>query len=187
MLKWIIRRKLKAFGRENHYDVSHMQELLNADLGAFLKFVRATTLGYYRKDIPLEVHYAAGLTAVIHADCGPCTQLGVNFALKAGLAEATVAAIASGNDAAMSPDVALGVRFARAVIAHDADADTLRAEIVRRWGQRALISLTFAIIAAALYPTLKYGLGHGQACTRIMVGDQKITPRQVPTAAARLA
>ena len=186
-MKWIIRRKLKAFGRENHYDVSHMHELLNADLGAFLKFARATALGYYRKDLPLEVHYAAGLTAVIHADCGPCTQLGVNFALKAGLSARTVAAIASGDDAAMSPEVALGVRFARAVIARDAEADTLRAEIVRRWGQRALISLTFAIIAAALYPTLKYGLGHGQACTRIVVGDQSITPRQAPLGAARIA
>src|SRR5687768_8668603 len=82
MLKWMIRRKLNALERQNHYEMSHMHELLDADLGAFLKMLRAASLGYYRKDVPIDVYYAAGLTAIVHADCGPCTQLGVNFALK---------------------------------------------------------------------------------------------------------
>ena len=183
MLKWMIRRKLKAFEREHGYDASFMRELLDTDLGAFLKFGRATGMGNYRKDVPLEVHFAAGLTSSIHADCGPCTQLGVDFALQAGVAAPTLAAIVAGDEAAMSPEVALGVRFARAVIAHDAEADRWREEIVRRWGPRALIALTFAIMTAQLYPTLKYALGHGKACTRVVVAGQPVTPRQLAAGA----
>ncbi|HZH03267.1 MAG TPA: hypothetical protein VEY30_05740 [Myxococcaceae bacterium] len=184
MLKWMIRRKLDALEREHNHDASFMREMLDTDLGAFLTFGRATGIGRYRKDVPLDVHYAAGLTAVVHADCGPCTQLGVDFALKAGVAASTLASIVAGDETAMSPEVALAVRFARAVIAHDAEADALREEIVRRWGPKALLSLTFAIMAAPMYPTLKYALGHGKACTRIVVAGQTVTPRQRAVGAA---
>ena len=73
----------------------------------------------------------------MQADCGPCTQLGVEFALAEGVAASTIAAIVDGDDAAMPADAALAVRFARAVMAHDPDTDLCREEIVRRWGPRA--------------------------------------------------
>ena len=36
MLKWLIRRKLRAFERANGYDAAYMHEVLNPDVGAFL-------------------------------------------------------------------------------------------------------------------------------------------------------
>ena len=117
MLKWMIHRKLTAFEREHGYDASYMHEVVDRDVGAFLKFARATGLGSYRKDVPTDVHVAAGLTSSIQADCGPCTQLGVGFALQAGVPAETIAAVVKGDETAMSPEVALGVRFARAVLA----------------------------------------------------------------------
>ena len=73
MLKWLLHRKLRAFEREHGYDASFMHEVLDADLGAFLKFMRATGLGTYRKDVPVEVYLAARLRSSVQADCGPCT------------------------------------------------------------------------------------------------------------------
>lgn len=179
MLKWFFHRKLRAFEREHGYDASYMHELLDTDLSAFMKFARATSLGAYRKDVPLEVVTAAHLTASIQADCGPCTQLGVGFALEAGVPAATIAAIVSGDEAAMSPDCALACRFARAVLARDPAADAHREQIVQRWGPRALLALAFGAMAAQLYPALKYALGHGKACTRVIVAGQPISPRRV--------
>jgi len=176
MLKWLLHRKLRAFEREHGYDASFMHEVLDADLGAFLKFMRATGLGTYRKDVPVEVYLAAGLTSSIQADCGPCTQLGVGFALREGVAAATIAAVVKGDVAAMSHEVALGVRFARAVLARDPAADACREEVLRRWGPRAVLALAFAVMAAQLYPALKYALGHGKACTRIVVAGQAVSP-----------
>lgn len=176
MFKWFLHRKLRAFERAHGYDASYMHELIDTDVGAFMRFGFATGLGAYRKDVPVDVHVAAGLTSSMHADCGPCTQLGVGFALQAGVASSTVAAIIAGDLAAMPPDPALAVRFARAIIAHDSDADPLRGEILRRWGPRAVLSLTYAVMTAQLYPTLKYALGHGKSCTRVVVGEQVVMP-----------
>jgi hypothetical protein len=75
----------------------------------------------------------------------------------------------------MPPDVALAWRFTGATLAHDAAADEYRAEIVHRWGRRALVSLAFAITAARLYPTVKYALGHGKACMRVAVAGTPMT------------
>lgn len=176
MLKWMFHRQLRAFERKHHYDASYMHEVVEIDTGAFLRFGFATSLGSYRKDVPGDAYYAAALTSSMHADCGPCTQLGVEIALAEGVAAPTLAAIVAGDDAAMSSEVALAARFARAVLAHDPDADACREEITRRWGARALLSLSYAIMAAQLYPTLKYALGHGKACSRVVVGDAVLTP-----------
>lgn len=184
MLKWMMRRKLQAFEREHGYDASYLHEVLAADLGAFFRFALATGIGSYRKDVPPDVLCAAQLTSSMLADCGPCTQLGVGFALQAGIAAPVIAAIVAGDDAALSHEVALGARFARAVLAHSADADELREEIVRRFGPRALLALAFGIMAAQLYPTLKYALGHGKACTRVVVMGQALTPRRPAAGAA---
>ncbi len=75
---------------------------------------------------------------------------------------------------AMPPDVALACKFTRATLAHDAAADEYREEIVKLWGRRALVSLAFAITAARLYPTVKYALGHGKACMRVVVGGRPV-------------
>lgn len=184
MLKWFVHRKLRAFERAHDYDASYLHDVLDTDLAAFMKFSFATGLGSYRKDVPAEASFAAGLTSSMHADCGPCTQLGVGFALEAGVSSSTIAAIIAGDDDAMPPDAALAARFARAVIAHDPDADACREEITRRWGPRAVLSLTFAVMAAQLYPTLKYALGHGKACMRVVVGDRVVTPSRTLTGAA---
>jgi len=184
MLKWWIHRKLRAFERQHGYDAAYMHEVLDTDMRAFFKFARATGLGTYRKDVPADVYAAATLTASVAADCGPCTQLGVGLALAAGVPAATLAAIIKGGEAALSPEVALGVRFARALLARDAATDVYRDEIVRRWGRRALLALAFGIMAAQLYPTLKYATGHGKACTRVVVAGQPISPRRLAAEAA---
>ena len=41
-----------------------------------------------------------------------------------------------------------------------------------RWGKRALVSLAFAVTGARIFPTLKYAMGHGRACTRVTVGGK---------------
>lgn len=179
MLKWFLHRKLRAFERANNYDAAYMHEVLDIDTRGFLTFARAIKLNAYREDVPRDVYAGAGLTSSIQADCGPCTQLGVGFALAGGVPAATVAAIVRGDFAALPPDVALAVRFARAVLARDTAIDGLREEIVRRWGRRAVLTLAYAVMAAQLYPALKYALGHGKACTRVLVAGEAISPHHL--------
>ena len=170
MLKWLFRRRLDAFDREFGYDSSYARELLDIDLGAFLKFAKVMGLTQYRKDVPADARFAAGIVASAAEDCGPCTQLGVTMAEREGIKPEVLRAVLEGDESAMPPDVALAYRFARATIAHDPEADVYREEILAKWGQRGLVSLAFAITASRLFPTVKYALGHGRACARVKVG-----------------
>src|SRR5262249_28900840 len=90
-------------------------------------------LGEFRRDVPIEVLCAAGITAVRDEDCGPCAQLGVTMAKRAGVRSAVLRAVLADNPDAMSPDVALVWKFTRATLAHDAAADEYREAIVKRW------------------------------------------------------
>ena len=174
MLKWIMRRGIAAFERQWNYDASYVHELIDASPRAAWMFSRAAAIGKYRKDVPPAAWAAAAITAVRHEDCGPCTQLGVSMAERAGVDAKVLRAVLTENPDAMPEDVRLAWRFTRATIDHDPSADQYREEIVKRWGQRAVISLAFAMVASRIYPTVKYAMGHGKACTRIVVGGAPI-------------
>lgn len=188
MLKWLIRRRLDAFQRTYGYNVDYARDILAADTTALVRFARLDGLTRYRRDVPLDVYYAVKLTGTLHEDCGPCTQLTVTMALRDGVSPRTMARVLEGSDAQLDDDVRLGVRFARATLAHDPAADELRDAIVTRWGPRALVSLAFGLAAARLYPTIKYALGHGRACQRVVVAGETIVPSPArPDAHAALA
>jgi hypothetical protein len=175
MLKWLMRRGLAAFERKWRYDASYLHEIIEASPRAGWMFARAAAIGSYRKDVPLAAWTAAAITAVRLEDCGPCTQLGVSMAEQAGVDPEVLRAILAEDAEAMPDDVALAWRFTRAALDHDPIADEYRSEIVRRWGQRAPISLAFAMVASRIYPTVKYAMGHGQTCQRVVVAGTPIT------------
>jgi len=174
MLKWLMRRRVAAFEREWDYDMGYVRELLDADLGAVLALSKVMAMADYRRGVPLAPWYAAKLVATMEADCGPCAQLVVAKAERAGVGPAVIAALVRRDAAAMPEDVLLAFRFAERVLARDPEADSLREEVIRRWGRQGLASLAFAITAGGLLPILKQGLGHARACRRLTVAGQTL-------------
>jgi hypothetical protein len=170
MIKWALNRAIGKFERDWKYDASYMRDIIDVSPRAAWMFSRAAALGQFRRGVPIEPWYTAGITAVRHEDCGPCTQLGVAMAERAGVSPGVLRAVLADNPDAMPADVRLVWKFTRATLAHDAAADEYREAIVKRWGRLALVSLAFAITASRIYPTVKYALGHGKACMRIVVG-----------------
>jgi hypothetical protein len=146
--------------------------MIDTDPRALMIFGKVQGLSRYRKDVPLAPYCAAGLIAVMAEDCGPCTQLGIDMAERQGVDPAILRAVVARDYQAMPYDVALAARFTEATLRHAPETDDLRQEVVRQWGKRGLISLSFRILAARMYPTLKYALGHGQACTRLKIGGE---------------
>ena len=174
MVKWLMHKGIAAFERQWDYDASYLHEIIEVSPRAAWMFSRAAAIGKYKKDVPVAAWTAAAITAVRHEDCGPCTQLGVAMAERAGVDPKVLRAVLTENVSAMPDEVALAWRFTRATIDHDPVADRYRDEIIRRWGPKAVISLAFAIVAARTYPTVKYAMGHGKACTRVVVGGAPI-------------
>lgn len=183
MLKWLLHRGIGRFERQWKYDASYVHEMIDIDPRAAWMFQKAASLGKYRHEAPLDALAAAAITAVKREDCGPCTQLGVSMAEQSGVDPKVLKAVLTEDPDAMSDDAALAWRFTRATLDRDPAADDYRAVIIERWGSKALMSLTFAIVTSRLYPTVKYAMGHGKACTRIVVnGTPLMFDKAVATA-----
>ena len=169
MFRWLMRRWITTFERDYDYDMSYVRDMLEVSPRAVRVFGRLNALGRYRRGVPKEAYFAAALVAVRWEDCGPCTQLTVTMAERAGVAPTQLRAVLARDERAMTEETRLGFRFTEAVLTHESEADALRDEIVRRWGRDAVISLGFGIAAARVFPTVKYALGHGKACTRVTI------------------
>lgn len=169
MLKALLSRQIDRVERQWGYDASYMRAVLNASPAIFLRFGFVPGL-VDRKAAPAEAIAAAGVVATLVEDCGPCTQIGIDMAAAGGVKPEVLRAILAGDEPAMGAAAALAWRFARASLARDMEAcDPLRDEIVRRWGQAGLLAISMAITTGRMYPTLKYALGYGKACSKVVV------------------
>jgi hypothetical protein len=183
MLKAFLSSQIDKVERQWGYDASYMRVVLAASPATFLRFGAVPGL-VDRKAAPPAALAAAGIAGTLVEDCGPCTQIGVDMAAAACVAPYILRAILAGDEAAMDTDAALAWRFARASLARDmATCDPLRDEIVRRWGDEGLVAVAMALTTARLYPTLKYALGHGKACSRVTVGGVAAPLAHLPLAA----
>ncbi|MFO1015645.1 MAG: hypothetical protein U1E50_17970 [Caulobacteraceae bacterium] len=183
MLRAFLKRQITAMERRYAYDASYLHDLIATDPWAALKFGLVASLGHL-PGAPREAHAAAGICGVLAEDCGPCTQISVDMALEGGVKPEVLRAILAADPEGMGPAAWLAYRFAKASLVRDMEtADPLRDEIVRRWGKNGLTAIALALTTARLYPTLKYALGHGKTCSRVVVAGGE-TPFARPFAEA---
>lgn len=180
MIRYLFNKILLSMKKRYDYDVCYMQDILQADLRAFLKFMGFQILSSHSGHVPLGPLFAARIRAIIWDDCGPCTQLVVNMALEANLNPDIVRAIIDRDLAKLPEHIAMVVQFTERVLAHNPEADDLREEILALWGQKGLITLSFAISSSRVYPALKYTLGYGKACSKIIVNESSLAPTRQP-------
>lgn len=176
MLKLLLGRWINGFEKTFRYDASYMRHVLRVNPASLLKFAFGTRAADH-KAAPHEALVAAGLVGTLSEDCGPCVQVGIDIATANGVDSRVLRAIVAGDLAAMGETAALGYRFAQASLARDMEAcDPLRDEIIRRWGDGALVAISLAIVQSRMYPTLKYALGYGKTCSRVVVGGEAVAP-----------
>ena len=172
MLRALLKGQIDKMERTWGYDASYLRFLLRASPMSFLKFGFVSQM-VDRKAAPAEALAAAGIAGTLVEDCGPCTQISVDMAAAGGVKPAILRAILAGDEVAMGQAAALAWRFAKASLARDMEAaDPLREEIVRRWGETGLAAISLALTTARMYPTLKYALGFGHACSRVTVAGE---------------
>jgi hypothetical protein len=183
MLKAFLTRQIDGMERQWGYDASYMRRVLAASPATLLKFGFVTQL-VDRKAAPSAALAAAGIVGTLAEDCGPCTQISVDMAAAAGVAPEVLRAVLAGDEAAMGEAAQLAWRFARASLARDmAACDPLRDEIVRRWGESGLVAISMALMTARMYPTLKYALGHGKTCSKVVAAGVAAPVAHLPLAA----
>lgn len=180
MMKALLRRQIAGFEKTWTYGADYMRDLL--DKGGpwtLIRFGLVASLGRGRA-APAEALAAAGIVGTLSGDCGPCTQISVDMAVAAGVRPEVLRAVLAGDRLGMGEVAGLAHDFARAVLDRNlADADECREEIARRWGEAAVVDIALALTTAQMYPTVKYALGHGRACTKVVVAGVS-APFRIP-------
>lgn len=174
MRKWIARRMIDRFTARYGYDTSYMRAMLMASPAGFFKFLAVTKLAAHAEAAPRDALFAARLVGAMTEDCGPCVQIVVDMAREADVSDTDISAILRRDPGAMSPDAALGFRFADAVARRSGDDDAARGDVRALWGEKGVIDLTFALQASRLYPMVKAGMGYAKECTRVTIGGKPV-------------
>jgi hypothetical protein len=174
MRKFIARRMLRAASKRYGYDTGYLEMMLTQSPSAFFKFAPVMKASAHREVVPVEASFAAKITGALAEDCGPCTQLTVDMALEAGMAEDQIEAVLRRNVGAMTEAVALAFRFADAVVRHSTEDDNCRDAVRARWGEKGVIDLAMALQMGRTFPMLKLALGYAKECRRVTVAGHDV-------------
>jgi hypothetical protein len=148
MLKSHFHRKIAKLGQAFDYNVSYLHEMLDASTPAFFKFALFRPMSRHREDVPVTAWFAAKLAATMSEDCGPCSQLMVDMAIRAGVAPAIVAALVRDDLISAGADSSLGFRYGQAVAANAPECDAVAEQALAKYGRRGVASLAMAVAAA---------------------------------------
>ena len=165
--------------RKYNYDVRYMQALLDSGLITFLKFLGFQSMSAHRGNLPPHLTFAARLSTILQEDCGPCTQLVVDMAIEQQVSPDVIRQVIERDIAKLPEDVSIVLRFTEYVLARAPEANELRNEIVNRWGQEGLVTLSLAISSMRVYPSIKYALGFCQTCQQIVLDDTPVSVTRV--------
>jgi alkylhydroperoxidase family enzyme len=174
MRNFIARRLLRITNKRYGYDTTYLEVMLEQSPSAFFKFASAAKAANYRQVVPVEAFFAAKLVAATAEDCGPCTQLVVNMALEAKMAQDQIEAVLRSDIRAMTPEVALAFAFADAVAKRAPDADTHRDAVRGRWGEKGVIDLAMALQMSRTFSMIKLALGYARECHRVSVAGHNV-------------
>lgn len=174
MLRRLLHRSVAKLERDFDYDATYLHEVIDISPAAFFKFGAFQIMSAHRGKAHRDAWFAARMSATLSEDCGPCTQIVVDMALKDGMDAGKISALLRGDLERAGADAELGFRFGTAVAQNTVDAGPLSEEVARRYGKNAQVALAYAVATARVYPTVKRGMGHGMACTRIRISDETI-------------
>ncbi len=178
MLKTLFNRMISDAEKKTGENADWMRDILRVSTKSFLVFGLFTPLSTHRQSLPLAMHHLARLAAVSEADCGPCFQTVVNYAVHDGVEDRVIRAAIEDDVSKLTDLEATVYRFASAIAHKAPDDDDARTVILREWGEQGLIDLAYAVAGTRVFPTVKRAMGYGAACHVLEVRGKRVAPHQ---------
>ncbi len=169
MLRWLLKRKLNAEEKKLGESLDYLRHIVDTSPTAFLRFASIMPFANSRKTLPKEAWYVAQIVSLKHEDCGPCLQITVNLAQQDRVDAGVIEAVIEGDTTRLSADLADVCNFAHAIATSEADPDALRLTLRKRYGDRGLIELAYAMASSRIPPTVKRVLGYAISCKNVSV------------------
>lgn len=156
-------REIEAFEARYRYDATYMKEMLGAAPEAYRVFAGFLPMAQFRLHTEPDIYFTARITAFREIDCGPCLQLAIRKAREEGVAKTSIQEILA-VDRPLDPIRETVRQFACAILSGGPDGDHLRATLLEKLGEAAIVELALAVSSAQVFPVVKRGLGHDQSC-----------------------
>jgi hypothetical protein len=169
MLRWLIHRRLNAEEKKLGESVDYLHHVVDVSPAAFLRFCSIMPFANSRKLLPKEAWFVAQVVASQNEDCGTCVQITVNLARQSGVDPGLLRAVLAGNCHEMSSEMVEVLEFTKAVIHATGDEADLRETLRKRYGDRGLIELSYAIASSRIPPIVKRCLGYAKSCSVVPV------------------
>jgi AhpD family alkylhydroperoxidase len=164
----IVRSILDDFEAKSGEDMSYAREIARETPAGFWKLALHGPLVRHCGTTPAALVALAKLGAVHAEDCGPCVQIGVKEALRAGVEPALLRQALAGGEA-LPPLERDAYFFGRGVAGADPLDDELRGRLEAAVGRRGLVDLTLGAAAVRIFPALKRGLGYARSCSVVPI------------------
>lgn len=161
---WVIRQSENQTGEDSTF----IHEIADSSLKSFMKFGFFVPMSQHREVVSVEAWHCARVASAMNQDCGPCTQTTVNMAVKDGVAPDLLRAALNGG-AGLEGDVLLAYRYGKAVAENGPELLNLLEQAEKRFGKEGVVELAFCVAGAAVYPTVKRAMGHGLACSQVVI------------------
>ncbi|MEN8721281.1 MAG: hypothetical protein ABF335_00185 [Alphaproteobacteria bacterium] len=172
-MRWYINRTADKMEQQSKTDMTMMREIGKGSGGMIAKFGLFAPVSQHRKAVPLSPWFVARIASAQVIDCGPCTQIVVNFAVLSKVPTTTIEATLAGG-AALTGDDLLAYRYGKAVAENDLALIDYVEQVRDRWGDEGLVEMALSVAASQVYPMAKRGLGLAVSCSQVRIAPELI-------------
>jgi alkylhydroperoxidase/carboxymuconolactone decarboxylase family protein YurZ len=155
---------IDEFESHYNYDCNYMRKMLSAAPEAFQTFVDFLPMGGVGKSLPVEILWAAKISAMLTEDCGACVQLNIDMALESGVEPATIRKIVEAPQE-LEGELALVCNFAEGISRNLENFQHYQEAVEKKFSPEQLTELALAVASTKIYPTLKRALGEFRSCS----------------------
>lgn len=161
-------RWIDSFEKKSGVSAEYARWMASVSPRAFMKFGKLGKLAQYRRALPADASAVAHLVAARSDDCGPCVQIGINFAKQGGVSRDILRATYDRQPEKLPPKLADVYHFAESVVSGGED-ETLRERVRQHYGDEALIELGLGMAVARTFPLVKRTIGYAKSCSLMKI------------------
>lgn len=163
MLKKVINYILSINEKRIGVKLDYARKIVSVDNRLFMRYGKIFGFLDPRKNLSIDAYHAARICGALSADCGSCVEAEINLAKNSGLSDEFINHILAKDFSHFSDDIVAVVELSSAVTNFQ-DAPDARERIIKYYGEKGLIELSFAMNGAALLPGIKRAMGYATSC-----------------------
>lgn len=173
LIRWFSNRTATKMERQSKADMTIMHEINKGTGGAIYKFGLFNMLSQHRELIPVTPWYLARISSAQVLDCGPCTQIVMNFAILEKVPTEKLEACLNGGTGLTGDDL-LAYKYGKAMAENDPEIVELVEQVRDRWGDEGLVEMALNVASSQVFPVAKRGLGLAISCSKVRVAAELI-------------